>query len=110
MATMAYKDYIARVDYDQDRETFHGRVVNLKHVISFEGKTSAVLEKEFAASVDFYLNLCKRKNVEPERPFSGNFVLRVEPAIHRMIAVAAEREGQSVNSWAKHVLAAAAAE
>ncbi len=110
MATMKHDGYIARIDYDEDREVFHGRVVNLKHVISFEGKTPEQLKKEFAASVDFYLALCKRRNIEPDQPYSGKFVLRVDPELHRSIAVAAEREGQSLNTWAKEALAEAASE
>ena len=109
MATMRHNGYIARIDYDEDREVFHGRVVNLKHLISFEGKTPRQLKSEFAEAVEFYLDICKRRNLEPERPYSGQFVLRVNPELHRSIAVAAERDGQSLNSWAKEALADAAA-
>jgi len=42
---------------------------------------------------------------EPEQPFSGKFVLRVDPQVHRAIARAAEREGVSINRWAETLLA-----
>ena len=109
MATMKHKGYIARIDYDEEREVFHGRVVNMKHVISFEGRTPEELKREFAESIELYLAVCKRRRIEPERPYSGQFVLRVDPALHRSIAVAAERDGQSINAWAKEALAEAAA-
>ncbi len=50
----------------------------------------------------------RREREEPEQPFSGKFVLRVDPAMHRAITRAAEREGVSINKWAEEQLQRAA--
>jgi predicted HicB family RNase H-like nuclease len=78
---------------------FSGRIVNAKAVGTFYGKTVEELEQEFRKTVDYYFDLCKRKNVEPEKPFSGKFNLRVSPELHRKIYLASKWENKSINSW-----------
>lgn len=108
MATLEYKGYIARIEVDDENDGFHGRVINISDVINFKGKSMAELRKEFARSIETYLDFCRDEGEEPEQPFSGRFVLRVDPAVHRAITRAAEREGVSINKWAEHQLEIAA--
>lgn len=68
---MQYGGYVARVMMDEARGVSHGRVENLADVISFEGATVEELQKEFEESVKFYLKVCKKRGVEPKRPYSG---------------------------------------
>ena len=108
MATMQYKNYIARIDIDEQNDTFHGRVINISDVINFKGKSMAELKREFAKSIEAYFKFCKDEGDEPEKPFSGRFVLRIDPEVHRAITRAAEREGVSINKWAEQQLELAA--
>jgi predicted HicB family RNase H-like nuclease len=108
MATMEYKGYIARIDIDDEDDTFHGRVMNVSDIINFKGKSMADLKREFAKSMETYFEFCKDEGEEPEQPFSGKFVLRVDPEVHRAITRAAEREGVSINKWAEQQLELAA--
>lgn len=93
---------------DEARGVFHGRIENLADVVSFEGATVEELQKEFEESVKFYLKVCKKRGVEPRRPYSGKFVVRLNPSLHREIAVAADREGESINKWVERALEHAA--
>ncbi|MEO5904728.1 MAG: type II toxin-antitoxin system HicB family antitoxin [Gemmatimonadaceae bacterium] len=108
MATIEYKGYIARIDVDEDNDGLHGRVVNISDVINFKGKSVAELRKEFAKSMEVYFKFCREEGEEPDQPFSGKFVLRVDPNVHRAITRAAEREGVSINKWAEQQLERAA--
>ena len=108
MATIEYKGYIARINVDDDNDTFHGRVVNVSDVINFKGTSMADLKREFAKSMETYFQFCRDEGEEPEQPFSGKFVLRIDPAVHRAITKAAEREGVSINKWAEQQLELAA--
>lgn len=108
MATIEYKGYIARIDVDEENDTFHGRVINVSDVINFKGKSMPELKREFAKSMEAYFEFCKDEGEEPEKPFSGRFVLRVDPEVHRAITRAAEREGVSINKWAEQQLEIAA--
>lgn len=105
---MEYKGYTAKVEFDDEANLFHGQVLNLRDVITFQGTSVGELRQEFEASVDDYLEWCAERGEEPEKPFSGKFVVRLEPALHRDIAVKAELEGKSLNTWVKDALAQAA--
>ena len=99
-----YKGYVGVFDYDAERETFHGTVVNLRDVITFYGRSVRELKRELAASVDEYLALCEERGEEPERPYSGTFLVRADPLLHRDVAVAAARNRTSMNEWVTSAL------
>ena len=99
MTTMGYKGYEAVVEYDEDAELFHGEVADLRDVITFQGTSVAELKKALAASIEDYLAFCKERGEEPERPFSGQFVVRTDPSLHKDVSTAARRAGVSLNKW-----------
>jgi predicted HicB family RNase H-like nuclease len=102
---MNYKGYMAKVEFDDEAGLFHGQVINMRDVITFQGQSVDELRQAFAESVDDYLDFCAERKEEPERPFSGRFLVRLEPALHRDIAIAASRAGESINTWIGEVLA-----
>src|SRR5271169_4134010 len=104
MTMMSYKAYEAVVEYDEDAEIFHGEVINMRDVITFQGKSVAELKKAFAASIEDYLAFCKERGEEPEKPFSGQFVVRTEPSLHKDLSAAARRAGVSLNKWVASAL------
>jgi predicted HicB family RNase H-like nuclease len=104
MNTMHYKGYEAVIEYDEDAENFHGEVMNLRDVITFQGASAVELKQALADSVEGYLEYCKGRGEEPEKPFSGQFVVRAEPTLHRAVSVAARRQGVSLNKWVTSTL------
>jgi len=104
MNRMTYKSYEARIEYDEEAEVFHGEVINLRDLITFQGKSVKELKQAFADSVQDYIAFCKERGEEPEKPYSGQLVLRIEPPLHRNAAMAARREGLSLNKWIASVL------
>lgn len=104
---MEYKGYTAKVDYDDEAGLFHGQVLNLRDVITFQGTSVEALRHEFRVSVDDYLEWCNERGEAPEKPFSGKFVVRLEPSLHRDIATRAELTGKSLNTWVAEALAQA---
>jgi predicted HicB family RNase H-like nuclease len=108
MNTMTYKGYDALVTYDEEAELFHGEVMNMRDVITFEGSSVGELKLALLESIEDYLSFCKERGEEAEKPFSGQFVVRVEPPLHRAAVSAAKREGLSLNRWVAGVLERAA--
>jgi predicted HicB family RNase H-like nuclease len=104
MNSLNYKEYVGTFAYDEEADTFHGRVVGLRDVITFEGRSIEQLKKALGESIEDYLDFCRQRGEEPEKPLSGKFVLRLDPSLHRAVAVAAERDGKSLNSWVKERL------
>jgi predicted HicB family RNase H-like nuclease len=101
---MEYKGYIGHVEYDDDAEIFHGEVINTRDVITFQGKTVEEIKQAFRDSVEDYLEYCVKLGQPPEKPFTGKFMLRIPPDLHRKIYVAAKQSGESINAWIKEQL------
>jgi predicted HicB family RNase H-like nuclease len=99
MTTMTHDGYVARVELDEEAGLFHGEVVNTRDVLTFQGRTLDELKTAFADTIADYVDWCRERGKEPERPYSGNFTVRVSPELHRRIAAAAAREGKSVNAY-----------
>jgi predicted HicB family RNase H-like nuclease len=108
MSSMTYRGYSARVEYDPDDEIFFGRLAGTRAIVGFHADTVAGLKAAFREAVDDYLALCAERGVAPEKSYSGNLMLRVDPAVHAKAAQAAELAGKSLNQWGEEVLAAAA--
>ena len=97
---MEYKGLSGKVEFDDEANVFHGEVINLRDVITFEGKTVEELREVFHESIDDYLEFCAARGEDPEKPYSGKFVVRVDPELHKSIVVEARKRGKSLNSWA----------
>jgi predicted HicB family RNase H-like nuclease len=104
MNVLKYKGYIGEFEYEPDAEVFHGRVVNINDVVSFEGKSVDELKTALADSVEDYLEFCEELCQEPEKPYSGRFNLRLKPEVHRAAAMAARAENKSLNAWVAEVV------
>jgi len=104
---MEYKGYFAKVEFDDEANIFHGEVINLRDVVTFEGATVDKLRKAFQDSVDDYLEFCAERGEDPDKPYSGRFVVRVEPELHKSIAIEARKKGASINSLVSEALSKA---
>jgi predicted HicB family RNase H-like nuclease len=108
MNNLRYKGYLGVFAYDAEADIFHGRVVNINDVVTFEGRSIDELKQALAESVEDYLEFCREVGKEPDKPFSGRFNLRLSPELHRAAAAAAKREGKSLNAWVAEAVEAAA--
>ena len=96
---LMYKGYIGHVEFDDEADIFHGEVINTRDVITFQGRTVKELKKAFHDSIEDYLDFCKERNEEPEKPFSGKFNLRIDPELHRQVYITARQNKVSLNQW-----------
>lgn len=94
-----YKGYTGVFEFDPSIDAFHGRVLGLQDVVTFEGRSLDELRGEMAESVEDYLELCAEVGKDPERPYRGEFLVRTTPEVHRAVATAAEAAGMSLNAW-----------
>ncbi|MFW5836792.1 MAG: type II toxin-antitoxin system HicB family antitoxin [Desulfovibrionaceae bacterium] len=99
MNAMAYKGYTGVFEYYPDDEMFHGRVIGMKDMVHFCGASIAELRQSLADSVEDYLEFCQELGKSPEKPYSGQFRLRVGPETHRLLAAAAAAQGRSLNEF-----------
>jgi predicted HicB family RNase H-like nuclease len=96
---LTYKGYTGHVELDAEAGLFHGEVLDTRDVITFQGTSIEELTQAFHDSIDEYLEFCKQRGEEPDKPFSGRLMLRVPPPLHRRVYAQAKKEGKSLNQW-----------
>jgi predicted HicB family RNase H-like nuclease len=101
---MEYKGYLAHTEFDDQANIFHGEVINIRDVITFQGKSVDELRQAFKDSVEDYLAFCAERGEGPEQPFTGQLTVRLSPEQHRQVILAAEKAGKRVEGWVAEVL------
>jgi len=99
-----YKGYIGHIEFDNEANIFHGEVINTNDIITFQGSSPDELRDALRDSVEAYLKFCAKHGKNPNKPFSGKFIVRLTPEQHRKIFIAAKQAGESLNRWVVHVL------
>jgi predicted HicB family RNase H-like nuclease len=54
-----YKGYHGKIEFDEEAGLFHSEVVDLRDVITFQGKSVDELEQAFREPIDDYLGFCR---------------------------------------------------
>ena len=95
-----YKDYVGNIEFSEADGVFHGKVVGIRSLISFEGNSVNTIVKDFHNAVDEYLEFCAETGKQPEKPkpFKGSFNVRIGSDLHRKAALAASARGISLNT------------
>lgn len=104
MKPLTHKGYSAIVEFDSEDEIFVGRIAGLNDVVGFHGESVAELKAAFAEALDDYLETCAAVGKAPEKAYSGNVMIRVQPELHSAMARAAEIAGKSLNQWGEEVM------
>jgi predicted HicB family RNase H-like nuclease len=106
---MEYKGYGDKVEFDDEAGILHGEVIDTRDVITFQGRSVDELKTAFQESIDHYIAFCKQRGEEPNKPFSGQFVTRIPPELHRQVNLAPSISDKSLNAWVSEQLQAAVA-
>lgn len=104
MNMMIVDEYSAKIEYDPELDLFRGEILGLSGGADFYGKNPKELRTEFKRSLKVFLEVCKENGIEPRRHFSGKFNLRIPPALHEKLAIAAQAQGKSINTLAQEAL------
>lgn len=56
MATIVYKDYVGKIEYDYEDDMYFGKVLGTKHDVLFNGRSVKEAEEDFREAVDDYLD------------------------------------------------------
>lgn len=99
-----YRDYTGSIEFSEEDEIFHGKVIGIKALISFEGDSVKAITEDFHSAVDEYLEFCEKNGKQPERPFKGSFNVRIQPELHQKAAFAASARGISLNAFVEDAI------
>jgi len=102
---MEYKGYIGKISYSTEDEVFFGTIHGINDLITFEGDSVSELKKAFHESVDEYLEMCERLQKSPEKAYKGQFNVRIDPDLHKAIALKATLLNISINQYVEIALA-----
>jgi predicted HicB family RNase H-like nuclease len=94
---MKYKGYFGEITYDDEAKIFHGEVIGLKDIITFQGRSVNELKKAFHDSINDYLAWCEERDEQPEKTYSGKLHIRMNPNLHAHLAIEAAQQGISLN-------------
>jgi len=100
-----YKNYTGSIEFSEADGVFHGKVIGIQGLISFEGESASQLTEDFHAAVDEYLEFCTQQNTRPEQPFKGSFNVRIGSELHRDAALLAKAQGISLNALVEQAIA-----
>ncbi|WP_417816605.1 type II toxin-antitoxin system HicB family antitoxin [Tritonibacter scottomollicae] len=106
---MTYNGYTARIEYDDEDGILFGQIAGIRDGVSFHADSVDELRGAFREAVDDYIATCAEVGKDPQKPYSGKVMFRVDPEVHRKAAIAAEVSGKSLNQWAEEVLSQAVA-
>ena len=102
---LSYKGYYGSIEFSLEDNCLFGSLIGLENgAITYEGDTLIELKSQFEETVDVYLEHCQECGIEPQKPFSGLFSIRLNPSLHQMVAIKAREKGISVNRFIKRVL------
>jgi len=99
MNILEYKGYKGSIEYSKEDDLLYGKVLGMRGLISYEGKTGKELEADFREAIDDYLGDCRLENEIPEKPFKGNFNVRISSSLHEKAVLAAGEMSTSLNSF-----------
>jgi predicted HicB family RNase H-like nuclease len=94
---MHYKNYHGSVHFDMKEKIFYGQIEFIRDLVNYEAKDADGLLKSFYEAVDSYIDDCEILGKEADRPFKGSFNIRMDPSLHKEIALYAIEHGESLN-------------
>ena len=94
---MSYKGYHTRVEYNAEDKTLYGKIEGISDLVTFEAEKCEDVEREFHEAVDDYLEFCEEVGKAPDKEYNGSFNGRIEPNLHREIALSAFKNKRSMN-------------
>lgn len=101
---LEYKNYFATVHFNADDEVFHGKIIGINDVVSFEGTTVKQLKAAFQEAVEDYLETCAELGKEPEKTYKGSFNIRIPSELHREAARHAALKNMSLNDFVRYAI------
>ena len=95
---LGHKGYHGSIEPSVSDGKLNGHILFIDDVITYSALTIPALQDAFEKAVDDYLDDCAKTGKFPQRPFKGQFNVRVAPELHQTAVLRAEAEGTSLNN------------
>ncbi len=97
MNILKYKDYEGTTEIDMDRFVCRGKILFINDLITYEADSPKLLQSEFEAAVDDYIETCADLGRDPQKPLKGQFNVRIPPTLHKLASLRAVQDKVSLN-------------
>ncbi|MCD8031371.1 MAG: type II toxin-antitoxin system HicB family antitoxin [Bacteroides sp.] len=103
---LQYKGYVGSIEVDLENNSLYGVLLGMdKGFYQYEAKTIEELKEEFQNVVDMYLEHCEEHGLEPQKPFTGRFSIRISPELHQKAVEVAKKKRISLNKLVNEAIA-----
>jgi predicted HicB family RNase H-like nuclease len=102
--TLKHRGYEGSIEPSIEDDCFHGRVLFVRDHITYGGNTLPELTECFREAVDDYLETCAELKKDPDKPFSGQFQVRISQDVHRDAVRAAYHLDMSLNQFVQKAI------
>jgi predicted HicB family RNase H-like nuclease len=99
-----YRGFTGSVGVSVADNCLYGKILFINDLVNYRADSPVELEKEFKDAVDDYLETCKEYGLEPNKPFSGTFNVRIGSDLHKQVALLAFEEDLKINQVVKNAL------
>jgi len=97
MNILKYKDYEGTTEIDMDRFVCRGKILFINDLITYEADSPKLLQYEFEAAVDDYIETCADLGRDPQKPLKGQFNVRIPPTLHKLASLRAVQDKVPLN-------------
>ncbi len=104
MNKLKYKGFIGSVEYSDEDKIFYGKILGIKGLVNYEGKSVDELNNNFRDAVNDYIIFCKEEGIQLKKSYTGIFNVRIPAEIHAQIAEISQQRGISLNAFVKETL------
>ncbi|HAF25712.1 MAG TPA: toxin-antitoxin system HicB family antitoxin [Lachnospiraceae bacterium] len=95
---LEYKGYHTKIQYDCESHSLRGKIEGINDYVDFQTSDPSKVEDEFHKAVDDYLIFCEKMGKCPDKEYKGTFNIRINPNLHKRLAIYADKIGTSLNS------------
>ncbi|TBU98111.1 type II toxin-antitoxin system HicB family antitoxin [Stutzerimonas kirkiae] len=104
MTLLTHRGYHGSIEASPKDDCLYGKLLFVRALVNYEGKTVAELASAFREAVDDYLDTCAEQGKAPEVPCKGSFNVRVGHDLHMAASLEAARQKITLNDLTRRAL------
>lgn len=97
MEILSYKEFEGSAELDMVRNVCRGKILHIDDLVTYESESIGDLKKRFEEAVDDYIATCSQIGKVPQKPWRGQFNVRVSPELHKAATRRAIADDTSLN-------------
>lgn len=101
---LEYKGYYTKIEYSSEDRVLHGIIEGIGDLVTFQSTDATKIEEEFQNAIDDYLEFCEEVGKEPDKSYKGSFNIRINPDLHKKLALKAFKNSESLNQTVENAI------